>query len=283
MVQRKQLSLNLIDKLTLLYIAIVGIIILIFGTELESYYLYILLHFLIIIVFLCFYKLSDRFNLRLLRDWYPLIIVTFLYEETGHLNQIVFKGFWDTFIFNLEQKAFGVDLGLVLYKFFGSRIINEIMYMSYFAYYLIIPVMGFLIYRHNRKMFHYFLISLMTTYYICYLFYIFVPIAGPFEYEHLKINGIIFDKIIHFFYKHGELPGSAMPSSHVAIALIVLIYSKITENYFYIFLVIFILLTLSTMYLRYHYFVDVEAGILTAIFCFQISLYLIRKFRVLNK
>jgi membrane-associated phospholipid phosphatase len=282
MVQRKQLYLNLVDKLTLIYIVAVGLIIFIFKNNLINYHHYILGHILSVIGLLIFYKLSEKFNLQLLRDWYPLIIVSFLYKETGYLNQIVFKGFWDYFIFNLEQNVFGIDLGLTLFHYFKNIFVNEFMYMSYFSYYLIIPVLGFLIYKKNRKMFHFYLLSIMTTYYICYLLYIFIPIAGPFEFEHLKISGIFFDKIIHFFYKHGELPGSAMPSSHVAIALVVLIYSKITHSFFPIFLVMFICLAISTMYLRYHYFLDVEAGILTGIFCFYLSVYFIKKFKVID-
>ncbi len=278
MVQRKKLYLNLVDIITLLYVIIVAFIIFIFRNNLVNYKFYLFNHFLIILGLLLFYFLSDKFKLKLLRDWYPLIIVTFFYEETGYLNQIVFKGFWDKFIFFFEKQVFGFDLGLKLYLKFNNIFLNELMYLSYFSYYLIIPILGFLIYKNNRKMFHIFLFSIMLTYYICYICYIFIPIAGPFEYEHIKINGIIFDKIIHFFYKHGELPGSAMPSSHVAIALIVLIYSKLTNNYFYIFLIIFILLTISTIYLRYHYFLDVEAGILTGIFSFYLAEFLIKKF-----
>ncbi len=283
MVFGKQLALNLVDKITLLYLSVVSILIIIFHSNLPNYIYHLFFHIFFFTGLLIFFYISDKFNLKLLRDWYPLIIVSFLYKETGYLNQMIFKGFWDIFIATLEFKLFGYDFGFLLLSKFYNVVINEIMYFSYFSYYIMIPILGFLIYFKDRVMFHKFLFSIMFTYYVCYILYIFIPIAGPFEMEQIKIKGFIFDKIIHFFYKHGELPGSAMPSSHVAIALIVLIYSKITKNFFKIFLMAFLCLSISTMYLRYHYFLDVEAGIITGIVCYYLSCLIMKKYKLLSK
>ncbi len=272
------MALNLVDKITLFYIFAVGFLIVVFGVHLPYYNLLILLHGGSILLLILFFYLTSLFKTRFIRDWYLIFIVTFFYEETGYLNQMIFHGFWDKWIVSLENTVFKCDIGKLLFLYLNNKVINEIMYLSYFSYYLIIPILGLLIYlKIDRKAFHQFLFTLMVTYYICYLLYIFVPIAGPFEYEHVHITGFVFEHIIRFFYKYGELPGSAMPSSHVAIALIVLIYSKIFNIKFFLFLTIFILLTISTMYLRYHYFLDVEAGIFTGIFSFLISREILKR------
>ena len=283
MVSIKKLALNLVDKATLIYLSIVSILIIIFHSNLPDYIYHLNFHLFFIVGLLIFYYISDKYNLILLRNWYPLIIVSFLYKETGYLNQMIFKGFWDIFIISIEHKVFGMDIGYYLLSNFYRIYINEAMYFSYFTYYLIIPVLGFWLYFNNNKIFHKFLFSVMFTYYVCYILYIFIPIAGPFETEQIKIQGFIFDKIIHFFYAHGELPGSAMPSSHVAIALIVLIYSKHIKKIFPVFLILFILLSISTMYLRYHYFLDVEAGIITGILCYMGSVFIMQKTVLLKK
>jgi membrane-associated phospholipid phosphatase len=283
MVCEKQMALNLVDKLTLLYLILVGGLIIAFGENLPYFHKICTIHLLTILALLIFYFVTYKFNLKFIRDWYLIIIVTFLYEETGYLNQMIFHGFWDNYISVVEHAVFNCDLGKIMVSRFNSFLINEIMYFFYFSYYLIIPVLGVIIYfKKGRKEFHLFLFTLMLTYYVCYILYIFIPIAGPFEYENVRIKGFFFDRIIHFFYKHGELPGSAMPSSHVAIALVVLIYSKIFRIGFPIFLLIFTMLTISTMYLRYHYFLDVEAGIITGIICFSLSIDIIGRKKTIH-
>ncbi len=258
-------------------------LIVIFGKNLQNFNFILSLHILSILCLIIFYYITSKFKLKIARDWYLIFIVTFFYEETGYLNQMVFQGFWDKFIMNVEYTIFHCDIGKMLLSGFNHPVINEIMYFFYFSYYIIIPALAFMIYRHNsREEFHYFLFTLMFTYFFCYLLYIFIPIAGPFEYEQVKIKGFIFEHIIKFFYQHGELPGSAMPSSHVAIALTVLLFSKKYNIKFPVFIIIFIMLSISTVYLRYHYILDVVAGILTGIFCYFISSEIIKRSRLIQ-
>ncbi len=297
------MALTLTDKITFIYLTLVEILIIIGAQNPIHYKANILFHLTFIFgiyIFILileqissenFYnKLSTPYKpithkilsfILLIRNWYPLIIVSFLYKQTGYLNQIFFEGFWDKYFYTLEEELFGLDIGITLLTLTKNNfLLNEIMYLSYFSYYLIIPLLGFILYKKGRVIFHKFLFSLMLTYYICYILYIFIPLAGPFEIKHFPINGGLFKDIISFFYKHGELPGSAMPSSHVAIALIVLIYSKITKNLFPLFLTIFILLSISTFFLRFHYILDILGGIFIGFLSFYISRLLIKKFKL---
>ncbi len=63
-----------------------------------------------------------------------------------------------------------------------------------------------------------------------------------------------------------EAPGAAFPSSHVAIAWCTVFFSfKYLRGIRWIHAVLALLLTVSTVYCRYHYAVDVLAGLATAL------------------
>ena len=66
-------------------------------------------------------------------------------------------------------------------------------------------------------------------------------------------------------YRVFEAPGAALPSSHVAVALCTVYFSfHYLRPIRYAHLALACLLCLSTVYCRYHYVVDVLAGLLTA-------------------
>ena len=59
----------------------------------------------------------------------------------------------------------------------------------------------------------------------------------------------------------------AFPSGHTAITVLTLYYAfKYNKSYAYILIPITILMVISTVYLRYHYVIDVIAGLLLVVF-----------------
>ena len=64
-------------------------------------------------------------------------------------------------------------------------------------------------------------------------------------------------------YRVFEAPGAALPSSHVAVALCTVFFSfRYLRRIRYVHLAVAVLLCLATVYCRYHYVVDVLAGLL---------------------
>jgi membrane-associated phospholipid phosphatase len=82
-----------------------------------------------------------------------------------------------------------------------------------------------------------------------------------------------------WIYRTFESPGAAMPSSHVAIALCTVYFSfRYLPKIRYVHLAVAILLSLATVYCRYHYALDVVAGVLTTALLLPLSNYLYSKF-----
>jgi membrane-associated phospholipid phosphatase len=72
-------------------------------------------------------------------------------------------------------------------------------------------------------------------------------------------------KTMAFLYRAFDSPGAALPSSHVAIALTTLWFSyRYLPRIRHVHLVLAIFLCIATVYCRYHYVVDVLAGLAAA-------------------
>ena len=99
----------------------------------------------------------------------------------------------------------------------------------------------------------------------------------PFPYNQIEAHGI-FGKLIKFIQENAEVPTGAFPSSHVGIMFVLLIQLyKYHRILFFIYLPFTILLYFSTVYIKAHYFVDVAAGIVSAIFIFIVVKYFYQK------
>jgi membrane-associated phospholipid phosphatase len=82
-----------------------------------------------------------------------------------------------------------------------------------------------------------------------------------------------------WIYRVFEAPGAALPSSHVAVALCTVFFSfRYLRRIRHVHLAVAGLLCLSTVYCRYHYAVDVLAGLATAAVLVPLGNWLYFKF-----
>lgn len=88
-----------------------------------------------------------------------------------------------------------------------------------------------------------------------------------------------FYRIMALIYRIFEGPGAAFPSSHVVIAIATVFFAfRYLRPIRWPHLAVVILLCLSTVYCRYHYAVDVVAGVLTAAVLIPLGNWLYFKF-----
>lgn len=223
--------------------------------------------------------------LDFLRHFYPVLLYTAFYRETGELNQMLHHGYIDAYFVRMDASIFGFQPSIKLMEWLPYPIVSELLYISYFSYYVMIVGVGVALFLRNRRHYFHYLSVVSFVFYICYLVYIFTPVIGP-RMFYRDFNGFTlpaelippglaevpesiqagwFFQTMKWIYHYFEAYGSAFPSSHVAIALTTVYFSfKYLRPIRWIHLVIAILLCLSTVYCRYHYAVDVIAGVLTA-------------------
>jgi membrane-associated phospholipid phosphatase len=242
--------------------------------------------------------------LDFLRHYYPILLYTGFYRETGELNQMTMTGYLDPICIRLEQAIFGMQPSLTFMHSLPFWPISELMYASYFSYYLMIAGVGLALFLRERPQFYHYVSVVSFVFYVCYLIYIFTPVMGPRIFQRV-INGYelpvevqpdvvpefpvavqagLFFRIMIWIYHTFEAPGAAFPSSHVAVALTTVYFSfRYLRPIRFVHLIVAFLLCLSTVYCRYHYAVDVVAGVITAMMLVPVGNWLYFRFHEAHK
>ena len=274
-----------IDTATQAYIIVVGVLILLFhNSRVPHFQMLLALHGVAVLTIHALIRSRARFpknrGLSFFRHFYPLLLYAFMYKECDWLNLMFVDRYLDPFFIRLEETLFGFQPAVVFMATWSHPLVSEFFYMSYFTYYLMIAGVGLALFFRNRPGFWHFVAGLSFVLYTCFLVFIFLPVAGPpafyleiprFVDQHLltyyplefpsQVTQGPFFRLMGFIYRHFESGGAAFPSSHVAVALCTLFFSwRYLPKIRFLHLAGVIALSVSTVYCRYHYAVDVIAG-----------------------
>jgi membrane-associated phospholipid phosphatase len=286
-----------IDYATQGYNFLVGLLVLAFhGNEVAYWHWILAAHGFLAVLLHGLIVSEARFQggatLRFLRSYYPILLYVGFYRETGALNQMFFQGYLDPVFIHADELLFGFQPSLTFMERFPYLAISELFYAAYFSYYLMIAGIGLALYLRDERQFNHFISIVSVVFYCCYLTYIFLPVMGPrlFSPELFRqfnvsllyalpadlvnlsapqfpptIGRGLFHRLILFIYQHFESPGAAFPSSHVVIAVTTLYFTWIYLPRLRPWhLAAVVGLCASTVYCRYHYVVDVLAGLVAA-------------------
>jgi membrane-associated phospholipid phosphatase len=296
-------SYRFVDYATQAYLFLVGILILFFHRgRVPHFYLYLVAHGIGILLIHAFVVASarrpeNRFY-SFFRHFYPLMLYAFLYRESEQLNLMFVDKYLDPAFIALEERIFGFQPAVVFMSAFPHPWISEFFYMSYFSYYVMIAGVCLALYFRRREEFWHYLALLSFVFYVCFLAFMFLPVAGPpafymeipryldqqrLPYYPLEFPASVtlgpFFYVMGFLYSLFETGGGAFPSSHVAAAVCILFLSW--QHLFrvrYLILAATLALSVATVYCRYHYAVDVFAGALTAAALLPIGERLYRRY-----
>ncbi len=258
---------NSIDWAFIIYLGIITAIIVLFKARIDGWAEYLRIHLVIfgLALFILRFFAGSRFMvLRIIHHWYPVLLFTYFYMTSGELNQVVFQGFWDPFFQDIDIAVFGVQPNIWLYEHLNNYYLNEFLHMCYFSYYLLPLGFGIYIYLTRDGEFLRILFGISITFYICYFLYIFIPAEGPIPLRAGRFqDGGWFTQTMNWIYSVAEKPGAAFPSSHVAIAFMVLCYAyRYSKIVFWLLFPFITGLIFSTMFCFYHYVIDVIAGLI---------------------
>ena len=266
------------DWVAIGYLALTGVLILIFHKNVARWHLYLLTRALWLagIISLTFINERMPFPLQFLRDWYPLSTIAIFYFEMGKLTQMVFQQYFDETVIHWEKRVFKGMPSLELSDRFPSTILSEILHLCYFSYYIIAVFLAAWLYFKGRiDPFQETVFAETLTFNLSLLCYPFLPATGPrylFEKIQGKLSKGFFFKLTHSIVSRGSSKGTAFPSSHVSLSLIVLLYAhRYDSTAFLILLPMCIGLTLGTVYGRFHYAIDALVGAVLAGIVFGIT------------
>ena len=205
----------------------------------------------------------------LLRWGYPILLFTFLYEETGYLIHLFTDRWFDPQLVDLEHKLTGAIPSVWLAER-ANPWLTEIFMAGYFSYYLLVPVGALILWgKKKTKNFQHLVLSECIGFFISYFLFLVYPVEGPRFYipqlHPHPLQGPIFMKLVNVAMEIGGNHGGCMPSSHIAVAVIVLLAMyRGARFWFWVFLPLVVGLAIGTVYGRFHYVSDGVAGLALA-------------------
>jgi len=218
-----------------------------------------------------------------LHRWYCYPIVLLVFKELYLMVRPIHPIDYDSLFVAIDRWIFGVNptewLGL-----FSHPVITEILQIAYFSYYLLFIILGVEIYRRYPIVrFDHAAFMIVYGFYLSYIGYFMLPAVGPrfilheFSQINLELPGVFLTQTLRAIIDAGEsiprnIPNpvdfvqrDVFPSGHTQLTLIVLTLAfqeRLKSRW--LLLTLGSLLIVGTVYLRYHYFIDVVAG---AVFC----------------
>ena len=202
---------------------------------------------------------------RTIREIYPLVLLLALYSELDVLNASGVH-VHDALIERWELALFGFEPSRDWWQGAPSRFWSTLLHGAYLSYYLILSVPAvWLVARGNHAAVRRFVLSVMLAFIVCYLFFLFYPVAGPY-YTYPRPTGAFVDNItarmVYATLARGSSYGAAFPSSHVAAAFAATIATwAASRRLGAVLAVATALLTVSVVYCQMHYAVDALAGL----------------------
>jgi membrane-associated phospholipid phosphatase len=265
-----------IQGLALFFLIGLILLTLVFRGQIPSWRSLLLNYIIFVGLFSAFKLSSDRKGIGKVGTFFhhfsPILFVVLIYESLGNLIQYLQPDI-DPRLIQIDFIIFGVHPTLWMEQWIVPWF-TDVMSLAYLSYYFIPVVLIAVLYLKDRMMeFDRAMFVLAFGYYVSFIGYILFPAIGPrYAMTHLysvPLEGsFITDFVRDILNALEHNKRDCMPSGHTQIVLIALFLAHRYEKFlFYLFFPIICALILSTVYLRYHYVIDLFAGVALAIGC----------------
>ncbi|MEN2994314.1 MAG: phosphatase PAP2 family protein [Thermodesulfovibrio sp.] len=202
---------------------------------------------------------------------FPVLCVLIAFDTVGELIHYLNLKDIDFVLLKMDYLIFGF-YPYIYFEKIANPFLTELMQISYCVYYFLPFIIGIYLIKNEKKQeFYRALFIVLLCYYLSYIGYMLFPAVGPrYSIAHMfqnELNGLLLANKINEFLNYLEgIKRDAFPSAHVGVSLVVLfLILKYSKKLFWFSLIPVLLLIVSTVYCRYHYFVDVLGGIILAV------------------
>ena len=274
-------QLNPADKVAIAYLLLIAFLIAIFSYRIEWWVLLQAGHAIAISVVVLIARWeqsvtkdaasSSRARLsRFVRGWYPVALIPITYKELSYLIPLIHPRDFDGALAAIDHRLLGVNPTVWLERFTWPPL-TEVLQLTYSSYYLLPIILGVVLWRSGRfGEFHFWVFIVVLGFYLSYLGYITVPAIGPrflpeiVQAQTKPLTGIwLFQPVRAMLDRAEGITRDCFPSGHTELTLLVLYYAhRFHRKTFWWLLPLGTGVVISTVYLRYHYVVDIVAGAL---------------------
>ncbi|MGB9605129.1 MAG: phosphatase PAP2 family protein [Bryobacteraceae bacterium] len=209
-------------------------------------------------------------TMRVIRHWYPLLYIAACYREMALLIPAIRRAEYDAVMARVELALWGTYPTVWLERLYHPWL-TELLQVTYTLFFAAIVLVGGLLWRrHRSEEFRYYAFVVSLGFLLSFLGYFLVPVRGPrfllAGLHRAPLQGVwLFAPLRHGLDWLESVHYDCFPSGHVALTLIAWWgANRLSPAWgrlyaFYTAVVVF-----STVYLRYHYTVDLPAGALLA-------------------
>jgi membrane-associated phospholipid phosphatase len=206
---------------------------------------------------------------RVIGDFSPIFFVIVIYELLGGVIPFL-RPDADNLLIRIDLILFGVHPTVWLERFLTPWV-ADILALAYASYYFIPAVLITILYGWGKEReFSLAISTLVLGYYLSYLGYIALPAIGPrftlASVQQVPLQGgAILNSVVNTLNTIEGNPRDCFPSGHTQMVLISLWFAlKYKRPLFWVCLPLSGALIFSTVYLRYHYVIDLAAGFIFA-------------------
>lgn len=271
-----------VDLVVIVFAVILIVLDIIFHSSIKHYLALISVNVVVIIFVLVVTNLDVRHEnkiLRSIRSWYiaPMILLTF--KQLYFMIAPMHGKDYDTLLIEIDRWLFGVDPTVWLWQF-SHPLLTEIIQIAYSSFYFLFIIAGYELYKKGEfEKFYYAAFLIVYGFYLSYIGYFFLPAVGPrftlhdFNATNTELPGLFLTNFLRDFVNYGEsivkghpnpidvVQRDVFPSGHTQLTLVLMYISAHYKMKSKLFLwIIGILLIFGTVYLRYHYVIDLIAG-----------------------
>ena len=306
--EEPQIRFLAVEKLNLLYNLFTTLLIIIFFNRLNDPQAMLLGRFFIAFATFAVIYVYTKFPsmaTRLLRVVSQMALLSYWYPDTFEFNRI-FPNL-DHLFATLEFDLFGCQPALLFDQVCSGLFWREAFNMGYWLYYPMIALVSFYYFFCRPKEAERCTFVIMASFFLYYIVYIFLPVAGPQFYfpvigEQIAAAGP-YPELVDYFNLHpeitiaqegkgglftelvgmaqgaGERPTAAFPSSHIGVTTILVMLAYRAKKWlFAVMFPVYMLLCCATVYIKAHYLVDAIAGLVTGVLVYYLTTWLYKKF-----
>jgi len=204
------------------------------------------------------------------RSWYPLPTVAYYYREMA----VLIPGIWHT---DADRWLADLDFGFwhanptVWLERVHTPVLTEFLQLVYTLFVPAVLLVAFLLWKRRKfAEFQYYAFLIALGYLVSYIGYVIVPARGPRfvlrSVQHIPLQGLwLFDIMQNTLDRLESAHYDCFPSGHTELTILACWGSRLISNrLFRVYLAYTPLIIFATVYLRYHYTVDLLAGIIVA-------------------
>jgi len=235
--------------------------------------------------------------------WYIVPTILFSFKEVGYMIKYIHLGKdYDHVFISIDRFIFGTDPTHLLYNF-ANPVLTEILQVAYTSFYFLPVILGAnLIINKNIKGLTYTTFIIVYGFYLSYLGYFLWPGIGPrftlhnFGNTSLELPGLFITDFLREFVNSGEgIPAGTLnpaqvvqrdvfPSGHTQMTLLSMYLAyKFNAGSKKFIIPAGVLLIIGTVYLRYHYFIDLVGGALFMVLTLITGHYIYNKWAAIRK